>query len=63
MYLAPAVLITLFPQKFKDQYGIDALAKGDFVYMEIRIAQQGQGTCAQILRVFTLNHHWSGKNT
>ena len=26
----------LFPQKIKDQYDIDALAKGDFVYMEIR---------------------------
>ena len=31
----------LFPQKFKDQYDIDALAKGDFVYMEIRKGMYG----------------------
>ena len=31
----------LFPQKFKDQYDIDALAKGDGVYMEIRKGMYG----------------------
>ena len=31
----------LFPQKFRDQYTIDATTKGGFVYMEIRKGMYG----------------------